>query len=134
MARALRTQPDLDEDELGDRTGLSFFQIGRVLTWESEHFLRAQAAEAGHEEPEDDGVALFTRTDSTWARGWAALKAVVNRTVHGFGQRGPLPIGQGPTAPAAGDCQDSPSTGSILVSATYRLLVARRPGFISDAG
>ncbi|MEW1753110.1 hypothetical protein [Streptomyces angustmyceticus] len=45
IARALRLQPDLDEEELAEVTGLNFLQIERTLTWESERFLRQQAPE-----------------------------------------------------------------------------------------
>ncbi|MFG2833334.1 hypothetical protein ACGFWI_38950 [Streptomyces sp. NPDC048434] len=36
----MRNQPDLDEEELADVTGLNFIQIERSLIWESECFLR----------------------------------------------------------------------------------------------
>ena len=50
-ARALRTQPNLDEDELADVTGLNYIQIERSLTWESERFLREQTPPNDHEGP-----------------------------------------------------------------------------------
>ncbi|WP_326615785.1 hypothetical protein OG863_00920 [Streptomyces decoyicus] len=51
VARALRTQPNLDEDELADVTGLNYIQIERSLTWESERFLREQTPPNDHEGP-----------------------------------------------------------------------------------
>ncbi|MGY5124258.1 hypothetical protein [Streptomyces nigrescens] len=50
IARALRNQPDLDEEELADVTGLNFLQIERSLTWESECFLREPTSPNDHEE------------------------------------------------------------------------------------
>ncbi|MGX1759798.1 hypothetical protein ACWIG5_23310 [Streptomyces lydicus] len=50
--RALRAQPDLDEEELADVTGLNFIQIEHALTWESERFLEERAARGGHEGPD----------------------------------------------------------------------------------
>ncbi|AWN30571.1 hypothetical protein YWIDRAFT_05155 [Streptomyces sp. SceaMP-e96] len=51
VARALRTQPDLDEDELADVTGLNYIQIEHSLTWESERFLRERTSPNEHEGP-----------------------------------------------------------------------------------
>ncbi len=53
IARALRLQPDLNEEELAEVTDLNFLQIERSLTWESERFLRDTAPEADGERPED---------------------------------------------------------------------------------
>jgi hypothetical protein len=52
IARALRLQPDLDEEELAEVTDLNFLQIERSLTWESERFLREAMPEGGGEGPE----------------------------------------------------------------------------------
>ncbi|MET7802498.1 hypothetical protein [Streptomyces decoyicus] len=49
VARALRNQPDLDEEELADVTGLNFIQIERSLTWESECFFRGPTSSNDHE-------------------------------------------------------------------------------------
>ncbi|QZY20036.1 hypothetical protein [Streptomyces decoyicus] len=51
VARALRTQPDLDEEELADMTGLNYLQIERSLTWESECFLRDRSFPNDHDGP-----------------------------------------------------------------------------------
>ncbi|MCX5446433.1 hypothetical protein [Streptomyces nigrescens] len=51
IARALRTQPDLNEGELADVTGLNYIQIERSLTWESERFLREQTSPNEYEGP-----------------------------------------------------------------------------------
>ncbi|MGW2919319.1 hypothetical protein ACWDBF_15840 [Streptomyces angustmyceticus] len=53
VARALRSQPELDEDELAEVTGLNFIQIERTLTWESERFLNDQASPEDREPPGD---------------------------------------------------------------------------------
>lgn len=53
IARALHTQPDLNEDELAAVTGLNFIQIERSLTWESERFLRERSSQNDHEAPSD---------------------------------------------------------------------------------
>ncbi|WP_411138521.1 hypothetical protein [Streptomyces sp. C10] len=50
IARALRNQPDLDEEELADVTGLHFIQIERSLTWGRECFLREPTSPDDHEE------------------------------------------------------------------------------------
>ncbi|WP_330319010.1 hypothetical protein [Streptomyces platensis] len=51
IARALRTQPGLNEGELADVAGLNYIQIERSLTWESERFLREQTSPNEHEGP-----------------------------------------------------------------------------------
>ncbi|BDH12212.1 hypothetical protein [Streptomyces hygroscopicus] len=53
IARALGSQPDLDEEELAEVTGLNFLQIERTLTWESERFLSDQTPPGEHERPGD---------------------------------------------------------------------------------
>ncbi|MEW2437308.1 hypothetical protein AB0952_24660 [Streptomyces caniferus] len=53
IARARHTQPDLDEEELVDMTGLNFIQIEHALAWESKCFLREQDYRHGHAGPED---------------------------------------------------------------------------------
>lgn len=45
IARALRIEPDLNEEELAEVTGLNFIQIERALAWESERLLEELAEE-----------------------------------------------------------------------------------------
>ncbi|MFI6768121.1 hypothetical protein [Streptomyces sp. NPDC050355] len=52
IARALRLQPDLDEEELAEVTDLNFLQIERSLIWESERFLRDARPGGEGERPE----------------------------------------------------------------------------------
>ncbi|PWI08113.1 hypothetical protein DIZ27_24660 [Streptomyces sp. NWU339] len=47
-----------------------------------------------------------------------------NRTVHGFGQRGPLPSWQGPAVWRVEEGRDLSWTSSILAGTAYRLLSA----------
>ncbi|GAA0698372.1 hypothetical protein GCM10010193_61680 [Kitasatospora atroaurantiaca] len=70
-------------------------------------------------------VALFTRTrQHLYTSLGSTRKFCRNRTVHGFGHRGPLPGWQGPAVQRAEEGRDLSSMSGILADSAYRLLVA----------